>query len=274
MLDSVPSDRPIVLADADEGRLVDALAAVSRPDTTLLAVRCDVTDPIDLAQLAAVVEGLGGLRSLVHAAGVSPHMADGRRILEVNLVGTVRLLGAMLPLAGAGTAAVCVGSIGGYWTPDPRLDELLDDPVADDFIDRLEADMVGPLDGPTGYGLASRGVMRACERLARVWGKRGARIVCVAPGVLESEMGHIEMQDRDLALALDEGTPLVGDVGGDQRARCEHVADLIAFLCSDSARFISGCDIRIDGGLVGAERHRANGTSSRWLMGENLMIPD
>ena len=41
--------------------------------------------------------------------------------------------------------------------------------------------------------------------------------------------------------------------------RPEDIAALVAFLCSDAASFISGCDIRIDGGLIGAARHMGFG---------------
>src|SRR4051794_27399508 len=80
---------------------VDQLVAVDlrAPETDgTLGVACDISDASAVAALAARVHDLGPFRSLVHAAGLSPTMATPRRIAEVNLLATVRLLDAFEPL--------------------------------------------------------------------------------------------------------------------------------------------------------------------------------
>src|SRR4051795_10504971 len=104
-----------------------------------ISVACDVSDGEAIRALAATAQEHGDFRALVHAAGISPTMADARRILEVDLVGTQLLLDAFEPLVVAGSAAVCFASsaayqIGPYVTEEQE--DLLRDPLAPDFLER------------------------------------------------------------------------------------------------------------------------------------------
>src|ERR1700680_3786356 len=78
----------LVLADLRETELEAAKEALRANGVQARTVKCDVTDADDVARVANLVAEIGGLRSLVHTAGVSPKMAEGRRVLEVDLVGT------------------------------------------------------------------------------------------------------------------------------------------------------------------------------------------
>src|SRR5947209_5901780 len=57
-------------------------------------VACDISDPAAIDDLIARVRSLGSFRSLAHVAGISPTMAEPRRIFEVDLLGTQLLLDA------------------------------------------------------------------------------------------------------------------------------------------------------------------------------------
>ena len=124
----------LVLADRDTeaaARVADGLGG----DVEVVA--CDITDDEAVDALVAVTGPLGGL---VHTAGLSPTMADGRRIVEVNLLGTDRVLRAFEPSLGPGSAAVCFASMAAHVVPaDPAVDAILDEPGAPDMLDRLAA---------------------------------------------------------------------------------------------------------------------------------------
>jgi NAD(P)-dependent dehydrogenase (short-subunit alcohol dehydrogenase family) len=245
----------LLLVDVNEDSLTAARRAASALDASFTSLRCDVTSALDVARLADVVADAGSLRALVHTAGISPQMADGRRVLDVDLTGTARVLDALLPLVEAGTAGVCIGSIAGYTDLGLAIDALLDEPLAPRFLDDVEATLTTRLDGDTGYVLAKRGVMHLCERLAASWGERGGRLVSIAPGLIDTGMGRLELENQEMMRAMVDATPVKRPGASRLPGRAEDIAQLVAFLCSDAASFISGCDIRVDGGLVGATRH-------------------
>jgi NAD(P)-dependent dehydrogenase (short-subunit alcohol dehydrogenase family) len=175
-------------------------------------------------------------------------MADARRILTVNLVATAQLLERLLPLAREGAAAVCVASQAGHFLGrgmSPAIAAVIDEPLAPDFLARLEA-AAGPVaTAPAGaYALSKWGVQRLVVREAPAWGRRGARLVSLSPGIVDTGMGQGELAAHgDAMKAILEKTPV-----GQRMGRPEELAAVIAFLCSSAASFVSGVDWLVDGG--------------------------
>ena len=221
----------------------------------------DLADPQFVADLAARAAELGSLRSLVNTAGLSPSMAGWREILRVDLVAAARLLDAFLPLAGPGSASVHLASVSGHMGEfDPAMDAVLDDPLAPELDARFRALAGDAPDPGATYRLAKRGVIRLCERAAIAWGARGGRVVSLSPGLVDTGMGRLELEHNPIKVWLAQTTPL-SSVRLDARTplpgRVDDVADAVAFLCSERASFVSGCDVRVDGGLVGALNERS-----------------
>jgi NAD(P)-dependent dehydrogenase (short-subunit alcohol dehydrogenase family) len=71
-----------------------------------VGIACDISDPRSVNRLVDEVRPQGEFRSLVHPSGISPTMADVRRVFEVDLLGTQLLLDAFTPLVEEGTAAI------------------------------------------------------------------------------------------------------------------------------------------------------------------------
>jgi len=171
----------LLLLDLDEEQLDKVRAELSAAGADVETLRCDVTSATDVAALADRVRAKGHFRCLVHTAGVSPEMADGHRVLDVDLIGTVRITDALLPLVRPGSSAILISSIAAYSEVHPDVEKLLDDPLADGFFDAVELALGQPLDSPTAYVLAKRGVVRLAERLAAPWGAQGGRTVAISP---------------------------------------------------------------------------------------------
>lgn len=218
----------------------EAVASVL-PGRTLIAdraggeVQCDITDPSSLAALATHVDEL---HALVITAGVSPAMADARTIFDVDLAGTARVLAAFDHLVRPGVVAVCVASMAGHigdWGNEVL--QALDDPLTSPDAKLTD-------DPGTAYMLAKLGVLRLVRRTAPSWGKRGARIVSVSPGVIDTPMGRLEMESTQEAPAIVESCCL-GRMG-----RPMDIALAIRFLCSAEAGYITGTDLLVDGGSV------------------------
>jgi NAD(P)-dependent dehydrogenase (short-subunit alcohol dehydrogenase family) len=244
----------LLLVDLREDLLDQARKALGAQGAVVDTLPCDVTSATDVAAVADRVRELGRLRCLVHTAGVSPEMADAATVLDVDLAGSVRITDAMFPLVNPGSSAILIGSIAGYSDVPAAVEPLLDDPLADGFLAAVEQALGQPLDSATAYVLAKRGVTRLAERLATPWGKRGGRTVAISPGLIDTPMGRLELDRQSIIPVMIEVTP-VKRPDRPLPGRPEDIAAAVAFLESDAAAFISGCDIRVDGGLVGAGKH-------------------
>jgi NAD(P)-dependent dehydrogenase (short-subunit alcohol dehydrogenase family) len=206
-------------------------------------VDCDVTDRASLDAVATKARERGTLDALVITAGVSPTMADARTIFDVDLAGTARVLDAFDGLVTQGTVAVCIASMAGHmveWPAETRA--ALDDPYAP--LETLAA--LADNRPELAYVLAKRGVIQLVRRRSKAWGERGARIVSVSPGVIDTEMGRQEERGSVGVEDMITGSALA------RKGRPEEIASVVAFLCSDAASFLTGTDILVDGGAVAA----------------------
>jgi NAD(P)-dependent dehydrogenase (short-subunit alcohol dehydrogenase family) len=230
---------PLLLADRHADRLRDVAAKLGA-DVTTMACDVSVAEEID-----ALRDAVGRLGALVVTAGLSPSMADGRRIFEVNLMGLERLVRALEPAAGTGTAAVCFGSMAGHMLPvSDELAAILDEPLAPSFFDELAARGLDPENPQLAYVLSKHGVRRLVARHAPAWGARGARILSLSPGIVDTGMGRLEAESQPIMAGMVESSPL-GRMG-----RPEEVAAVAAFLVSDAASFMTGTDVLVDGGAL------------------------
>jgi NAD(P)-dependent dehydrogenase (short-subunit alcohol dehydrogenase family) len=155
---------------------------------------------------------------------------------------------------------VCLASISGLMGAfDPAMDAVCDDALAPDFVDRFRALAGTSPDSGATYRLAKRAVIRACERAAAAWGERGGRVVSLSPGLIDTGMGRLELEHNDVKKSMAALTPVGGKRTGPDTVLPglpTDIAHVVAFLCSERAAFISGCDIRVDGGLIAAMQHQ------------------
>ena len=229
----------------DQLLLVDRSAAAVAALASRLGAEfgvCDVTSSAAVADLAAQV---GAFDAAIVTAGLSPTMGTGRAIVEVNLAGTARIAEALVPQMRPDGALVLFASTAGHMVELSRLHPILDEPLAEDLFDRLREAEPSVDDPAMAYMTSKYGVLRYVRRQAAIWGARGARIVSVSPGIIETPMGAQEFTAQPLMKDIVDQTP-IRRVG-----RAQEVSAVACFLASHDASFVSGCDVLVDGGFMG-----------------------
>ena len=234
----------VLLADISEERLEQTKAELEGKGIT--DVHCqtvDITSPENVEALVPKTASLGQMKALIHTAGLSPTMAESKRITEVNLVGTGLLLDKFLTIATKGSVAVCISSMSGHMAPKAGpYTEMLKKPLAPDVIEKMEQFAQG--NAGAAYSLSKLGVILIVEDQAWNWGQKGARIVSLSPGTINTPMGRQEASKQPQMAAMLERTPL------GREGEPSEIATVIDFLVSDGASYITGTDILVDGGTV------------------------
>ena len=208
----------------------------------------------DVAALAATAADLGPIRCVVHTAGVSPVQATSRLIVDVDVIGTARILDAFEPHVRPGTVGCVHREHGGHDDAARRRDVA----AARNDADRRAGTRSPVLDPGTmepgiAYGVAKRANHVRVEAASIAWGRRGGRVVSISPGIIATPHGAEE---------------LAGPFGDAMRAMIEmsacrrlgtpdDIAAAVEFLVSPAASFITGTDLLVDGGVIAAVRHPA-----------------
>jgi len=203
----------------------DAAVRAVAEECGAVAVVADVCDASVLGPvLAQAAERMGGLDGLCNNAGVGG-MADLHRhgdrmwdrIVAVNLGGTFNGIRAAVPLmqASGGGAIVNVASLSG----------------------------MRPTRGEAAYSAAKAGVIALTSAAALEYGP-AIRVNCVSPGVIDTPLTAPVLAEEQSRAVIVAGTPL-GRVGTPVE-----VADVIVFLCSELAAYVTGVNIPVDGGAL------------------------
>ena len=205
------------------------VAAIEAENGRADAVPADLGTPDGAALLAKEVRSIVGdrLDVLVLNAGISKSaliadytLEDFDSLFATNVRGPFFLVQQLVPVLGEGSSVIVISSLGA----------------------RMVVGKPG-LENPSILAYAS--TKGALETLVRNWaailGPNGIRVNAVAPGVIDTDMSNFTKTEAGREVIL--GMQALKRIG-----RPEDVADVVAFLASDAARWITGASIPVDGG--------------------------
>lgn len=251
------SGRRVVIADVHPSS-ADAVAEPLRADgfdvTTLAA---DVTDGAAVDALAEQAAALGPVRAVVHTAGVSPVQAPAELVVRVDLLGAAHMLASFEGVVAPGGAAVVIASMAGHVIPPLASEDeaaiRTSEPAGLLSVPCVRDAAAG--DPGLAYGFAKRAIGVLIAKASLAWGRRGARVCSISPGVISTPMGRAELDGG----SGDFMRMMVAASGTGRLGTPDDIAIAAEFLLSPQASFITGTDLLVDGGAVAALRSGALG---------------
>ena len=228
---------------------VDAAATILGDagfETTTTLV--DVSSRKSVSALIEVATSIGNITGLIHAAGVSPSQAPIEAILHVDLYGTALVLELFGNVIASGGSGVVIASQSGHRLPalSPEQDRALATTPTDELLALpiLQPEQIR--DTLHAYQVSKRGNSLRVMAEAIRWGKRGARVNAISPGIIMTPLANDELNGPrgagyrrmiDMCPAGRAGTP-------------DEVGNVAALLMGPDGTFITGSDFLMDGGVT------------------------
>lgn len=240
--------KTIIVGDKRRENAEASAKIMTEAGFTAIPVEADLSDRDSVRRFIAEGQKHGDIKMLVNAAGVSPSQAPVETILKVDLYGTAMLLEEVGCVIAEGGVGVTISSQSGWRMPQltPEEDMQLATTPVEELLDLPLLRPENVRDTLHAYQLAKRCNEKRVMSQSVVWGKRGARLNAIAPGIIVTP------------LAIDEFNGPRGDFYKNMFAKCpagrpgtaDEVANVAELLMSDKGAFITGSTFLCDGGAT------------------------
>ncbi|MEN6438970.1 MAG: SDR family oxidoreductase [Syntrophobacter sp.] len=240
----------VLLADLRRDNIESAAKVLSDAGFEVSMAIVDVSSRESVHALVQTATAIGTITGLIHAAGVSPTQAAPDTILKVDLYGTALVLEEFGNVIAPGGAGVIIASQSGHRLPalTPEQNKALATTPADELLvlPMLQPDKV--TDPLYAYQVSKRGNSLRVMAEAVRWGKRGARVNTISPGIIFTPLARDE-----LAGPRGEGYRRMIEISAAGRGGTpDEVGAVAALLMGPDGTFITGSDFLMDGGVTAA----------------------
>ena len=246
----VGAGKHVVLADLRQENADTAAKILSDAGFSVSTAKVDVSSRASVQALVETAKFFGAISGVIHAAGVSPSQASPETILKVDLYGTALVLEEFGKVIASGGAGVVIASMSGHrlHALSAEQDKALATTPVEELLKlpMLQLDKV--TDALHAYQISKRANSLRVMAEAVRWGKRGARINTISPGIIITPLANDELKGprgagyrrmMEGCAAGRAGTPdEVGTVG--------------ALLMGPDGAVITGSDFLMDGGVTAA----------------------
>ena len=246
----VGAGKHILLADLRQENSDAAAKVLSEAGFEVSTAIVDVSSRQSVQSLIKTATAIGGITGLIHAAGVSPSQAPPSTILKVDLYGTALVLEEFGKVIESGGSGVVIASQSGHRLPalTPEQDKALATAPVEELLSLplVQPDQVK--DALHAYQISKRGNSLRVMAEAVRWGKRGARINTISPGIIITPLAKDELSGpRGDGYRRMIGASAVGRAGTP-----DEVGSVGALLMGPDGAFITGSDFLMDGGVTAA----------------------
>lgn len=250
VIKEVCEGRHVLLADLDEQKAKKAAQELEAEGIETITASVDVTSKSSLENLAIHAKSVGEISQVVIATGVSPSNSSPEVIFKVDLLGVALALEVFKDFIAQEGAGLVIGSQAGH-----RLKALNSD--EDQQIAKVEASEILNLpifktekcmDSLYAYQLAKRASSLRVKSEAVRWGKRGARVNILSPGIVMTPLSEAEFKSQNAELYK----KMINECPAKRTGSPDEVAALAKVIMGENGGFITGSDFLIDGGVSAA----------------------
>jgi len=246
----VSAGKHILLADLRKENSDAAAKVLSDAGFKVSTAIVDVSSKESVHALVETATAIGGVVGLIHAAGVSPSQASPSTIFKVDLYGTALILEEFGNVIESGGSGVVIASQSGHRLPSltPEEDKALATTPTEELLSLpiLKSDAADS--SLYAYQVSKRGNSLRVKAEAVRWGKRGARINTISPGIIMTPLANDELSGP-----RGEGYRRMLEISPAGRAGTpDEVGNVGALLMGPDGAFITGSDFLMDGGVTSA----------------------
>lgn len=246
----IAAGKKILLGDISEKNLEKVSGDFKYGGYDVETCIVDAMEKDSVEAFAQKAASLGNVMYFIDTAGASPNQASPEHILSLDMAGTGYAVDAFGKVMAEGGAGLIISSQTGYMYPIPNETELeiLKTPT-EKLMDVPFIKETATSSG-LAYMIAKRvNHLQAQKAAATTWKERRARINTISPGVIVTPLAYDEFA------AAGEGYQQMIDASAAMRTgTSEEIAEAGAFLLGEHAKFITGTDLLIDGGVIAAIR--------------------
>lgn len=237
-------DGKIMITGINDEEISRALKTLEEKGIKAEGEICDVTDQESISNLAKKASELGEIGAIVNSAGLSGANTKTSLVIEIDLLGTEKVIKGFSDYISEGSVGIMIASMmGSVIKDDEELNDLLINSLEKDKRQKL-LEIIGE-DSNKAYNMSKKGVRLLVKKYADEWGKKGARILSLSPGIIMTKMA------KEAASKFPEKMEYLKNITPSGRTgKPEDVAKVVKFLVSEEASFITGSDVLVDGGLA------------------------
>lgn len=279
----IAQGRQLLIASRQTTTLASAAESLQNAGHTVSTQQVDIADYKSVESLALAAQALGKIDNVILTSGVSPKTASTQDLYAVDLLGTVNVIDAFLPVVSHGSSVVCLSSMAAHMLPiSPALTQHLATAPRDQILDNPE---LQAFDGTEyAYSAAKKGNLLRVQAACKAYGLKGARLNSVSPGLIASKMGDKELEGAEHVKQLYEN----GALG--RRGTVEEIASAVEFLAGPGSSYgelvlapqirfwcalltcslVTGTDILVDGGTTPALLFPQGGPSGPHFIADKI----